>query len=70
MLLERVAEQKLLLNYSSGAGEFKRRRGAESAIEYNAIYTRHLPLKRQLPHLLLEQAANRLGKRVLVENQI
>ena len=70
MLLERVAEQKLLLNYSSGAGEFKRRRGAESAIEYNAIYTRHLPLRRQLPHLLLEQAANRLGKRVLVENQI
>jgi len=70
MLLERVAEQKLLLNYSSGAGEFKRRRGAEAAIEYNAIYTRHLPLKRRLPHLLLEQAANQLGKRVLIENQI
>jgi len=70
MLLERVAEQKLLLNYSSGAGEFKRRRGAEAAIEYNAIYTRHLPLKRRLPHLLLEQAANQIGKRVLIENQI
>lgn len=48
MLLKRVAEEGLLLNYSSGAGEFKRRRGGEACLEFNAVYTGHLPLARRL----------------------
>jgi len=65
MLLKRVAEEGTLLNYSSGAGEFKRRRGGEGCIEFNAVYTRHLPLERRLPFLLLEQCAQVFGRRFL-----
>lgn len=70
MLLTRVAEEKLLLNYSSGAGEFKRRRGAEPVIEFNAVYTRHLPMHRRAPFALLGALTNRFGRRFLEENQI
>ena len=65
MLLKRVAEEGTLLNYSSGAGEFKRRRGGEGCIEFNAVYTRHLSLERRLPFLLLEQCAQVFGRRFL-----
>jgi hypothetical protein len=65
MLLKRVAEEGMLLNYSSGAGDFKRRRGGEGCIEFNAIYTRHLPLERRLPFLVLEHCANQFGRRFL-----
>jgi hypothetical protein len=30
-------EHRLLLNYSSGAGDFKRKRGAQSRLEYTAV---------------------------------
>lgn len=46
-LLRDVATEGALLNYSSGAGEFKRRRGGEMSVEYNAFYARHLPLVRR-----------------------
>jgi hypothetical protein len=65
MLLKRVAEEGMLLNYSSGAGEFKRRRGGEGCIELNAVYTRHLPLERRLPFLVLEQCAQQFGRHFL-----
>ena len=65
MLLKRVAEEGMLLNYSSGAGDFKRRRGGEECIEFNAIYTRHLPVERRLPFFILEKCANQFGRRFL-----
>ena len=65
MLLKRVAEEGTLLNYSSGAGDFKRRRGGEGCIEFNAVYTRHLPWVRRLPFLLLEKCAQVFGRRFL-----
>ncbi|MFM8879783.1 MAG: GNAT family N-acetyltransferase, partial [Verrucomicrobiota bacterium] len=37
-----------LLNYSSGAGDFKRRRGSIPTVEYNAVYDRHLPGNRRM----------------------
>ncbi len=70
MLLERVAEEKLLLNYSSGAGDFKRRRGGQASIEFNALYSRHLPAPRRAAFALLGTLANRLGRRFLEENQV
>lgn len=70
MLLQRVAEEKLLLNYSSGAGDFKRRRGGEPVIEFNAVYTRHLPPRRRAAFRLLRELANRVGRGFLEANQI
>ncbi len=70
MLLQRVAEEKLLLNYSSGAGEFKRRRGGEPVIEFNAVYTRHLPPWRRAGFRTLGEFSNRFGRRFLEANQI
>ena len=70
LLLQRVAGDKVLLNYSSGAGEFKRRRGGEPAIEWNAVYVRHLPWYRRAVFKLLQFLANRFGRRFLEDNQI
>jgi hypothetical protein len=70
VLLERVAEEKLLLNYSSGAGDFKRRRGGEPVMEYNAVCVRHLPARRRAVFALLRELSNRFGRRFLEENKI
>jgi hypothetical protein len=70
MLLAEVSESELLLNYSSGAGAFKLRRGGEAAIEWNAVFTRHLPARRRLPYQVLKEALNRYGRRFLEANNI
>ncbi len=70
MLLQRVAERGLLLNYSSGAGDFKRRRGGRPVIEHNAVHTAHLPKVRQAAFRLLGGLVDRVGRRFLEENQI
>ena len=38
----------LLINQSSGAADFKRRRGFSSCVEYSAVWHRHLPLYRRV----------------------
>ncbi len=70
MLLKRVAEEGVLLNYSSGAGDFKRRRGGEGCVEYNALYTSHLPVRRRLPFFVLEQCSRQFGRRFLSGNLV
>jgi hypothetical protein len=65
MLLKRVSEEATLLNYSSGAGEFKRRRGGEGHLEFNALYTRHLPLARRLTFSVLSRCLGALGTQLL-----
>lgn len=47
----------ILLNMSSGAAHFKRLRGAEAHLEYNLVYTRHLPWWRRLPWNLVRLIA-------------
>lgn len=69
-LLSDVAERGRVLNYSSGAGEFKRRRGGQPVIEFNALYTRHLPAIRRLAYVLLREAANRLARGFLERQRI
>ena len=53
MTMRAADEQKLLLHDSAGVGKFKKKRGARPVIEYNAVFTKHLPLKRQRPWKLI-----------------
>lgn len=43
LLLHEARQRQLGLHYSSGASQFKRARGGVPALEYTAIYDRHLP---------------------------
>ncbi len=51
----------LLLNLSSGAPQFKRLRGGKPTIEYSAIYTLHLSLRRRLTWWTLQFISNKIG---------
>lgn len=42
LLLREARDRGLQLHYSSGAGQFKRQRGGQPALEYTALYHRHL----------------------------
>jgi hypothetical protein len=61
-LLQETAARRWLLNFSSGAGEFKRRRGGQAHIEYNALYWRHLPAPRRAAWALVERLVNGVGR--------
>lgn len=50
-----------LLNRSSGAAHFKRKRGAAAEIEYSAVYDRHLPFPRRLCWSFLQTVLNKIG---------
>jgi hypothetical protein len=57
-----VDRRRQLLNYSSGAGEFKRRRGSVPTVEYNAIYDRHLPPPRRRAFRIAAVLLNRIAR--------
>lgn len=52
----RALEAGLSVNYSAGAGAFKRHRGATPALEYMAVFDGHLPLWRRIGYGLLARA--------------
>ena len=54
-----------VLNLSSGAAQFKRHRGGVAAIEYSAVYCRHLPVFRRGVWTLLATLLDQVGARVL-----
>lgn len=58
VLAQEARRRGLLLHASSGAASFKRHRGAVPAIEYSAVYDRHLPYHRRLPWALLGRTLN------------
>ena len=51
-----VEENALLLNYSSGAGDFKRKRGGTPFLEYTAI---HAPLKSKFKQVVIRYVAHK-----------
>lgn len=57
--------RQLLVNCSGGVGHFKRLRGSRPALEYNAVYSRHLPQKERLPWLALQQVLDRVAVPVI-----
>ncbi len=52
--LQEGVKRGLLVHASGGVGKFKKVRGGESVTEYNAVYTQHLPRRRQLPWKLIQ----------------
>lgn len=47
-LIQAGEQRSLLINQSSGAASFKRRRGFSGCIEYTAVFHQHLPFYRRL----------------------
>jgi hypothetical protein len=50
-----------VVHFSAGVGPFKRLRGGQAAIEYNAVYTAHLPAGRQRPWRFLHGLMDKLA---------
>jgi glutathione synthase/RimK-type ligase-like ATP-grasp enzyme len=60
-LLLEAERRSLQVHASSGVAKFKRSRGANSAIEFTAVYTRHLPWPRRCVWALLEFLMRRVA---------
>lgn len=54
-------EHNLNVHFSAGVGRFKRLRGCQPAIEYNAVYHAHLPPERRRPWVLLKTLMDKLA---------
>lgn len=52
--LQEGVKRGLLVHASGGVGKFKKLRGGKSVIEYNAVYSSHLPAWRQMPWKLIK----------------
>lgn len=61
LTLKSSIEQKMVLNLSSGASEFKRMRGGQPYIEYSAVYVKHLPLGRRCVWYLMNFLLTYIG---------
>lgn len=61
LAFEVMERRQASFNLSAGVGGFKRNRGARPAIEYTALWDRHLPWPRRLPVRLLAALLTGLG---------
>jgi len=60
-VLKYAADSGQRVNLSAGAAEFKRGRGGVPAIEYSAVFSRHLPKRRQRAVERLRWLTTRIG---------
>ena len=67
-LLQQAKERNLHLHYSSGAGSFKRLRGAYPVMEYCAVYSAHLPLYKRLAMQTWANLLKRAVPRILAKS--
>lgn len=65
LLVMHAREKKFLFHLSSGASFFKKIRKADTAMEYMAVYHRHLPWHRKLPWQILSGLLNTIGKKMM-----
>lgn len=61
MCLQEAVAQRCVLNFSSGAAQFKRLRGGQPEIEYSMVYARHLSASRQRVWKLLSHILRMIG---------
>lgn len=59
--LNEAIRQKKILNFSSGAAQFKRLRGGEAEIEYSLVYIKHLNLFRRITWRIMAFLLNHLA---------
>jgi hypothetical protein len=60
-VMEAAINTRVRINFSAGAAEFKRLRGATAELEYSAVFARHLPKKRQRAIAAVRSLTTRLG---------
>ena len=59
LILKTGREKNLLVNASGGVGDFKRKRGAQTFIEFNGVYSnKHISFVRKLPWMVLTWLTN------------
>lgn len=61
ILFLEAKERGLILFQSAGASFYKKIRGANDCLEYLAVYTKHLPLKKRFSWVALKAVANSIG---------
>jgi hypothetical protein len=61
ILLNESKKNSKIYNQSSGAGDFKKLRRAESVVESYAVYTKHLPVYQKAPWSFLKYAMKLFG---------
>ena len=59
--IEQALSHNQKFNMSSGAASFKRNRGAEPALEYMAVYNRHLSLKNRIATAIVQKILKYIG---------
>ena len=65
LCFQETAARRILLNFSSGASQFKRMRGGQPRIEVSMIYVKHLPLSRRIVWGLLSILTRAVGVPVM-----
>ncbi len=68
--LSRARREKLLFNMSAGAAGFKRNRGAVPAIEYAAVYSRHLPVGQRAACWIVRTILEKVGPALLTRFEL
>lgn len=65
LALKRARDGKLLFNMSAGAAGFKRNRGGVAALEYTAVYNRHLGTRQRMAGWLVRKILETIGIPIL-----
>lgn len=65
LAIGRARDRGMLFNMSAGAAGFKRNRGALPALEYSALYNRHLPARTRVAGSIVRHLLAKIGAPLL-----